>query len=141
MLNPRTLTLILVTILGFCASAPRATAQTEDEQLARQLFETGRGYFERAQYGRAAEAFGEAYRLSGRPPLLVNQARALESMGRNEEAVAILDQALTELPQDSPLRPQAESRRARLELQAERDREAVVAAASAEEAPLSPDES
>ena len=105
--------------------ASPASAQTDDEEMARQLFQAGRGYFERADYERASEAFAEAYRLSGRPLLLVNQARALEAMGRNEEAVEALDLALSVIPADSDTRAEVEHRRNRLAAQVARDREAT----------------
>src|SRR5690606_34723814 len=69
----------------------RADGQARDDEMARTLFETGRAYFERAKYDEAAESFGEAYRLSGRAPLLVNQARALEAGGRFAEAIEVLE--------------------------------------------------
>ncbi|MEM9194287.1 MAG: hypothetical protein AAGF12_34240 [Myxococcota bacterium] len=89
----------------------------EDEELARQLFITGRSFFERAQYARAAEAFEEAYRLSGRAGLLVNLARAQEALGEEAEAVATLERALVDLPAEDDLRATIEPRLNRLRAQ------------------------
>lgn len=111
---------ILAISAAFLMPAP-VSAQEHDEELARQLFETGRAYFERAQYEEAVEAFAEAYRLSGRPQLLVNEARALEALGRHDEAVEALERAMVELPADSPLRPQVEQRLMRLRAQTDRE--------------------
>jgi hypothetical protein len=63
------------------------------------------------------EAFREAYRLSGRAVLLVNVARALEALGRDEEAIATLEQALAE---DESLESLAAPRLNRLRAQAQR---------------------
>lgn len=93
---------------------PPEDDSAEREALARQVFETGRTYFGRAEYERAAEAFREAYRLSGRAELLVNIARSLEALGRNEEAIEALEQAIEE---DEALRSLAEPRLNRLRAQ------------------------
>jgi tetratricopeptide (TPR) repeat protein len=93
---------LFTALLAFTASpalADRGGESTEasaaepsrDDEMARTLFETGRAYFERAKCDEAAEAFGEAYRLSGRVTLLVNQARALEAAGRFDAAIVVLE--------------------------------------------------
>lgn len=123
---------ILLAIPQLLATSPALGQGATDEQLARQFFETGRAYFERAEFERAAEAFAEAYALSPRPPLLINQARALEALGRYAEAVALLEQCLHELSPESDMRPSVESRLARLRAQQERaEREEAARAAAA----------
>lgn len=134
-LRPLAIALCLSLLQG--ALAPSGHAQV-DEDLARQLFETGRAYFDRAEFDKAAEAFGEAYARSGRPALLVNQARALEALGRYDEAVALLEKASAELPADSDIRPSLETRLRRLRAQAERahaEGEAPAGEAAPEPAP------
>jgi len=49
--------------------------------MARNHFEAGRTYFERARYEDAHREFAEAYRLSQRPTLLLNMSRAREAAG------------------------------------------------------------
>jgi len=95
-------------VVLFAAQVPfSATAQEgqSDDEMARHFFETGRTYFSRAQYSEAAEAFAEAYRLSGRAALLLNQARALEAAGDLSGAIASLERAEAELDHDSELYP------------------------------------
>jgi len=130
------LPLLLSSMLFLALSAPMtAGAQQSDDDLARHFFETGRTYFDRAQYGEAAEAFAEAYRLSGRPALLVNQARALESHGDIPGAIAALEQAERELEQDSELYPSIAPRLQRLRAQATQEgQDAAEQAAEAERA-------
>lgn len=109
-----------------------SSAQTDgDDALARRLFETGRAYFERAQYEEAAESFAEAYRLSGRTSLLVNLARAQEESGQLPEAIESLTRALDALPTDDEMRPTVMDRLARLQAEQE---QLEVAAAEVEEA-------
>ncbi|MGE0791724.1 MAG: tetratricopeptide repeat protein [Sandaracinaceae bacterium] len=102
----RALPLLLIASL---ALAPRARAQQDDgeaqpsgedeEDLARRVFDTGRSYFERAEYERAIEAFREAYRLSGRVEMLLNIARAYEALSREAEAIAALEEAIAADPE------------------------------------------
>lgn len=102
---------------GAAAQDDPASAESEvehDEELARELFETGRAFFERAQYDRAAEAFQEAYQLSGEVILLVNVARAREAMGEIAEAITALESALDFESLDRDTRASIESRLARL---------------------------
>lgn len=123
--------LVLFVVATFvCAPA---LAQRSNDALARNFFESGRAYFEQARYDEAAHAFAEAYRLSHRPELLVNQARAVEAADRRDEAIAILEQAERELPESQEgLRAEVEGRLNRL--RAERDREQQDAEARAAEA-------
>lgn len=118
----RKLLLPVIVALAWMVSFHGALAQSNDDALARSFFESGRAYFDRAEYDEAAHAFAEAYRLSHRPALLLNQARALEEANRTAEAVAILEQAGRELPaSEEALRSEASQRLSRLRLELERE--------------------
>ncbi len=119
------------------------SAQTDDDALARRLFETGRAYFERAEYEEAAESFAEAYRLSGRPSLLVNLARSQEELGQRDEAIESLTLAVEVLPADDPMHPIVVGRLERLQAEQERaaaEAESEEAQVLVEEATLDDDE-
>lgn len=125
---------LVLTSVAFSASwaalAPsQASAQQSDDDLARHFFETGRTYFDRAEYTEAAEAFGEAYRLSGRAALLVNQARALEADGEVAAAIAALERAEQELDESSSLYPSIAPRLQRLRAQQEQEEQDAAIAA------------
>jgi tetratricopeptide (TPR) repeat protein len=116
--------LVATVFLGSIGSAQaqqvRKAAESQDDEMARTLFETGRAYFERAQYAEASAAFAKAYRLSGRPPLLINQARALEAGGEVGEAIEVLERFEEVAPEDEPLRSTVTAMLRRLRAAAER---------------------
>jgi tetratricopeptide (TPR) repeat protein len=127
-------------MVGVPAKAQRP-AESRDDDMARTLFETARAYFERAQYAEAAEAFGKAYKLSGRPPLLINQAKALEADGQVGAAIAALEQYLEVAPEDDPLRDTVAAQLRRLRAAAARQAdgsEATPADATEREAEAAP---
>jgi tetratricopeptide (TPR) repeat protein len=116
-------------------------AESRDDEMARTLFETARAYFERAQYAEAAEAFGKAYKLSGRPPLLINKAKALEADGQVVEAIAALELYLEVAPEDDPMRDTVAAQLRRLSAAAARQvdgSEATPADASERDGEASP---
>lgn len=80
--------------LSFTASTLHAQDGT-DEERAEAHFRSGRAYYERARYEEAAREFLESYRLSPRPELLENAARAYERGLLFDEAIATLQQILT----------------------------------------------
>lgn len=128
--------ILLVSLLVLVGSsfAVVVEAQSNNDTLARSFFESGRAYYDRAEYDEAARAFAEAYRLSHRPALLLNQARALDEGDRTEEAIAILEQAEREIPaSEVALRDEVHQRlvRLRLELERTRARQAAEAAQAA----------
>jgi|GEM_PF-3265164 len=86
-----------------------------DDAAARQHFEAGRAYFQRAQYEQAASEFAESYRLSARPALLVNLSRAEEGAGRLEPAIEALRRWESTAAADDPERPAMTERMGRLE--------------------------
>lgn len=98
-----------------------------DDVAARQHFESGRAYFQRAQYEQAASEFAEAYRLSERPALLINWSRAEEGAGRLEPAIDALRRWQSTTPADDPERPAMVERMTRLESALARSRAAASA--------------
>src|SRR5262245_39990871 len=62
------------------ALAPCARAATPDEEIARAHFATGLSYYDSDRYASAVKEFLEAYRLSHKPELLYNVARAYEKL-------------------------------------------------------------
>lgn len=87
-----------------------AAAQTDDDDLARAHFESGSAYYEQGRYEDAAREFIESYRLSPRPVLLENAARAQERALEFDAAIATLQQLL----RDHPDYPQAATIRERI---------------------------
>lgn len=117
-----------------------AHATPAADEAARLHFESGRAYFERAEYDDAVREYEKAYALSSRPPLLVNISRAHESAGRPAEAADALERWLAVASPDDPMRAEIESRHKRLRAQAEKlaeaDEQAPPESGATEEAPL-----
>jgi len=93
----RILTLTLALTLALLAPA-LAAAQADDDNLARAHFESGSAYYEQGRYEDAAREFFESYRLSPRPVLLENAARAQERALEFDDAIATLQRLLREHP-------------------------------------------
>jgi tetratricopeptide (TPR) repeat protein len=87
-------------------NAPVA-APSDQEQMgaldteARKRFELGRSFYEAGRFQAAAEEFGEAYRLSGRPQLLYNLYVAHRDAGHWQQATDALRGYLDKVP-DAP---------------------------------------
>lgn len=111
--------LVLLLVLGLPHGTARAQESDVDEK-ARSHFEVGRGYFERARYADAHDEFEEAYRLSGRPALLINMSRALEAGRDVAGAIAPLERWLELSPATDPARNDVSARITRLRAEAER---------------------
>lgn len=120
----------MVALLGtlFFAAPAGAQAPSSDE-AARQHFESGRAYFDRARYTDAIREFEEAYRLSGRAGLLLNISRSHEANGDPQNAIVGLERWLESADAGDPSRPEVEARLSRLRLTVE------ARAAQAEAAP------
>ena len=123
---------------GGAAAAATPSRDPADDEAARQHFESGRAYFERARYEEAAREFGEAHRLSGRPALLLNLSRALEGAGDNAGAADALSRYVEQAPA-SPERGVEETRLGRLRAAAERDRQEALAHEQAAETEVDED--
>jgi len=100
------------------------TAPSDEEQEraldseARKRFELGRSFYEAGRFQAAAEEFGEAYRLSGRPQLLYNLYVANRDAGRWQQATDSLRGYLEKVP-DAPDRITLNARLEALEAQNE----------------------
>jgi len=117
-------------ILAYAApvSAQPASPTQADEEAAKAHFLAGSSYYEQANYSDAVKEFTEAHRLSKRPDLLYNVSVCYERLGRWDDAIAALQQYLTEKP-DAPDRAVIESRIKNYEQR--RDQERARAAALA----------
>ncbi len=109
-----------------CSWTSLAHATPAEDEAARRHFESGRAYFERAEYDDAVREYEKSYALSLRPPLLVNVSRAHESAGRPKEAAEALERWLQVSPPDDPMRADIESRHKRLRAQADKLAEQTV---------------
>jgi len=108
----------VVCLVQLFSFANLALAKPADDAAARHHFESGRAYFERAEYDDAVREYEKSYALSLRPKLLVNISRAHESAGRPKEAADALERWLTVSPADDPMRTDMERRHVRLRAQA-----------------------
>ncbi len=70
---------------------PRAP-RPGDEDLAKRLFNEGTVHYARGEYELAIERFRAAYLVTPKPDLLYDIGRALEKMGRNEDAAEVYEQ-------------------------------------------------
>jgi tetratricopeptide (TPR) repeat protein len=85
-----------IVVLAAGTPAP-ARAQTDDER-ARTHFESGRSYYEQAQYEDAAREFQESFDLSARPELLLNISQAQERALHYDDAIGAARHYLELLP-------------------------------------------
>ena len=92
-----TLPLALSIVLAASGSALAQEPTAQDEQ-ARTHFQSGRLYFDRAQYDDALREFEAAYELSHRAGLLYNIYLTYERLGRYGEAADRLEQFLRDDP-------------------------------------------
>lgn len=111
------------------ASNPSA-APSDDERVARELFEQGREAYTEGRFEDARELFERSYERSGRPELLYNIAQAAERTRDDEHALETYRAFLEALP-DAPERDFVE---ARIVFLSERQRDRA-AAASAQPSP------
>jgi tetratricopeptide (TPR) repeat protein len=104
-------------------AAEAAKAPSDAEQMrsldeeARERFELGRSLYNAGRFQQAAEEFGEAYKLSGRPQLLYNLYVANRDAANWEPAIDALRGYLDKVP-DAPDAVNLRARLASLELQA-----------------------
>ncbi|MEC9390349.1 MAG: hypothetical protein VX944_09765 [Myxococcota bacterium] len=78
--------LVLVLCMGF--GSPLARAQSGPDERARDLYESGKEYYQAGKYTEALIAFETAYRLSGRNNLLRSIGYCYEKLDRLQEALA-----------------------------------------------------
>lgn len=67
--------------IALVAAASSARADATDDEIARAHFQTGLSYYNSDRFGPAINEFLEAHRLSRRPKLLYNVAKAYERLG------------------------------------------------------------
>lgn len=91
------------------APAAPAAAPTTTETQAREAFERGRIHYDNGDFPRAASAFEEAYRLSGRDGLLYNLYLSYRDANNQEKAAESLRAYLTKV-EVIENRPQLEAR-------------------------------
>jgi tetratricopeptide (TPR) repeat protein len=103
--------LVAVLSAAILAYATPSAAQVPqaDEDAAKAHFLSGSAYYEQANYNDAVREFIEAHRLSKRPDLLYNISVCYERLGRWDDAIAALQQYLTERP-EAPDRQVIETR-------------------------------
>jgi hypothetical protein len=88
-----------IATLLLAATASTATAgDTPDEEIARAHFQTGLSYYDSSRYAPAAREFMEAFRLSKKPALLFNIARAYEKLDDAGRATQYYRRYLAALP-------------------------------------------
>ncbi len=102
-------------------AAPVAAQTQADEEAAKAHFLAGSAYYEQANYSDAVKEFIEAHRLSKRPDLLYNISVCYERLGRWSDAIASLQQYLTERP-EAPDRAVIESRVANYQQRRDQER-------------------
>lgn len=93
-----TLPLALSIVLAPSSSALAQDEPTVQDEQARTHFQSGRLYFDRAQYDDALREFEAAYELSHRAGLLYNIYLTYERLGRYGEAADRLEQYLRDDP-------------------------------------------
>jgi len=118
---------VLTTAILAWSAVAAAQVPQADEDAAKAHFLAGSAYYEQANYGDAVKEFIEAHRLSKRPDLLYNISVCYERLGRWDDAIASLQQYLSERP-DAPDRAVIESRIKNYEQR--RDQEAAAHAAA-----------
>ena len=121
-------------IVAYALPAAAQAPTQADEEAAKAHFLAGSAYYEQANYSDAVKEFVEAHRLSKRPDLLYNVSVCYERLGRWDDAIASLQQYLSERP-DAPDRAVIDSRIQNY--QQRRDQEAAARAAVAPP-PLTP---
>ena len=85
--------LVLVLCMGF--GSPLARAQSGPDERARDLYESGKEYYQAGKYTEALIAFETAYRLSGRNNLLRSIGYCYEKLNRLQEALATYHRWMT----------------------------------------------
>ena len=114
-------------ILAWSVAAAAQVPTQADEDAAKAHFLAGSAYYEQANYSDAVKEFLEAHRLSKRPDLLYNISVCYERLGRWDDAIASLQQYLSERP-DAPDRAVIETRISNYEQRRDQEQAARAAA-------------
>ena len=102
---------------AFAAAQEPANPPADVDERARAHFQSGRAYFDTADYESALREFNQAYALSHRPALLYNIYAAHERLGNLEEAIRYLERYLAEggeIPDRATLEVRLRNLRARV---------------------------
>jgi PEGA domain len=95
---------VALALAAAIAGAPLRQARAQDANLvqAREHYGLGVDYFDREDYGAAADQFRRAYELVDKPVVVYNLGLSLEKLGRHVEALDALEKALTGRAQLKP---------------------------------------
>jgi tetratricopeptide (TPR) repeat protein len=96
------------------AGGAAAHVETQDEGVARGLYQAGKAAYEAGRYEQALGYFEQAYEQSKRPRMLYNIGQAADRLRRDERALEAFREFLRVLP-DDPVREEVEMRIAALE--------------------------
>jgi tetratricopeptide (TPR) repeat protein len=84
--------------LALTATPARAASEDPDLEIAQHHFETGRAFYNAADYVHALEEFDAAYRVRRGAPLEFNIARCHDRLEHFQEALAWYEKYLTHAP-------------------------------------------
>jgi tetratricopeptide (TPR) repeat protein len=96
--------ILCAVLLALLVTGPAGAAEPAISSEAKRHVAAGNAFYESGQYEDAVKEFELAYRLSNRPALLFNIARAEAKLGHDENAIAFLKRYLEERP-DAPDAP------------------------------------
>ena len=105
-----TLTLLLVAASARAQPTPAAAPRSDDVDIAKAHFNTGEVNYEHGRFGDAAREFEEAYRLSGKAPLLYNVGKSYDGGNDFAHALDAYQRFLAAAPPDNPDRDFAAKR-------------------------------
>jgi tetratricopeptide (TPR) repeat protein len=101
---------LVIVFLGATARAQAPAATSDNVDIAKAHFNTGQAYYEHGRFVDAAHEFEEAYRLSGRAPLLYNMGKAYDGASDFADALDAYQRFLDATPRDNPDRDFATKR-------------------------------
>ena len=81
---------------------PQAAPAGDDVDIAKAHFNTGQAYYEHGRFDDAAREFEEAYRLSGKAPLLYNVGKSYDGSNDFARALDAYQRFLAAAPPDNP---------------------------------------
>jgi tetratricopeptide (TPR) repeat protein len=104
------LTLSLTCAVAHAQPAPAPAAPADDVDIAKAHFNTGEVNYEHGRFADAAREFEEAYRLSGKAPLLYNVGKSYDGGNDFARALDAYQRFLAAAPPDNPDRDFAKKR-------------------------------
>jgi len=91
-------------------SPPQPAPSGDDVDIAKAHFNTGQTYYEHGRFEDAAREFEEAYRLSGKAPLLYNCGKSYDGSNDFARALDAYQRFLAAAPPDNPDRDFSQKR-------------------------------